>query len=78
MSTLLAWCLSPRQNEKKSASINVKEKFEEEGLVCCSGCYGYIELKETDKKAKIKDRTVHFCDEDCYYEWLRNPSTMLL
>jgi hypothetical protein len=44
----------------------------------CSGCYKFLEPGEATKKAKIKDRNFSFCDDECYDEWLKKPSTMFL
>ena len=76
MEALLQWCVMSRKKESKSSSTNVVIKIDEPDT--CSGCYTFLEEGQVNKKAKIKHRKFSFCDDACYYEWLRNPSTMLL
>jgi|TARA_B110000971_G_scaffold221281_1_gene267757 hypothetical protein len=46
--------------------------------IYCSCCFKYIE-NETFlvRKAKIDKKIYGFCEEECYLEWLRSPTTML-
>ena len=76
MEALLQWCIMSRDKEPKPPSTNVVTKTEV--LDTCSGCYRFLEKEEVNKKAKAKHRLFSFCNEDCYHEWLRNPSTMFL
>ena len=65
-----------REKKPKSSMTDVIVKISEADT--CSGCYKFLESGEATKKAKIKDRNFSFCDDECYYEWLKKPSTMFL
>ena len=57
---------------QKANKINLKKNIEKIFKV------NVTKINIINKKAKIKHRKFSFCDDACYYEWLRNPSTMLL
>ncbi len=76
MISFLQWCVMSREKEPKPPSTNVVIKTSEPDT--CSGCYKCLEPGEATKKAKIKGRDFSFCDDECYYEWLRKPATIFL
>jgi len=46
--------------------------------IYCSCCFKYIENEKfLVRKAKIGKKVFGFCSDECYLEWLRDPSTML-
>jgi hypothetical protein len=47
--------------------------------VCCSHCFIFLENENKFKKrAQIGNNKFGFCSLECYKNWLKNPSTMLL
>ena len=66
---------------------NSKKKYSQEDVLniklqrqlSCAGCFSLVNnISDFQKMAKIGIKQYGFCSEDCYGEWLLNPSAQFL
>ena len=68
-----------RKKGKKLVKSTIRSCSHPKDVICgWLACNLQMPYKKTLKIAKVGSRYFYFCDEYCYLNWLRRPSTMYL